>query len=75
MHMPAAFQAFHKTVILSEAPRGSVSNRGLNSAQSKDLGDACWQMLLGAFQPQTTPEEKITTLSEAPHASVAQKKV
>jgi hypothetical protein len=26
--------------------------------ESKDPGDACWQMLLGAFRPQTTTEYK-----------------
>jgi hypothetical protein len=34
------------------------SNRGLYGAESKDPGDACWQMLLGAFWPQTTTEDK-----------------
>ncbi len=28
------------------------------SAQSKDLGDACWQMLLRAFWPRPTTEDK-----------------
>src|SRR3984885_8813802 len=45
-------------VILSEALRRPIANRGLYSAESKDPGDACWQMLLGAFRPQTTPEDK-----------------
>ena len=53
-----------KTVILSEARRRSIVNRGLYSAESKDPGDACWQMLLGAFRPQTTPEDKKVTNSE-----------
>jgi hypothetical protein len=52
------FQAPHKAVILSEALRRSIANRGLYSAEPKDPGDARWQMLLGAFRPQTTPEDK-----------------
>jgi hypothetical protein len=39
----------HKTVILSEALRRSIPNRGLYGAESKDPGDACWQMLWGSF--------------------------
>ena len=27
-------------------------------------GDACWQMLLGALRPQTTPEDKKVTNSQ-----------
>jgi hypothetical protein len=61
---PAAFNLHHKTVILSEALRRSIANKGLYSAESKDPGDACWQMLLGAFRPQTTPEDKKVTNSE-----------
>ena len=57
------FQDSHKTVILSEALRGSVANRGLYGAESKDPGDACWQMPLGAFRPQTIPEDKNVTNS------------
>jgi hypothetical protein len=48
---PAVFQAPDKAVILSEALRRSIANRGLHSAESKDPGDAYWQMLLGAFRP------------------------
>jgi hypothetical protein len=48
----------HKIVILSEALRRSIANGGLYGAESKDPGDACWQMLLGAFRPQTTTEDK-----------------
>jgi hypothetical protein len=48
----------NKAVILSEALRRSIANRGLYGAQSKDPGHACWQMLLGAFHPQTTTEDK-----------------
>jgi hypothetical protein len=33
-------------------------------AQSKDPGDACWQMLFRAFQPQTTGQIKKVTSSE-----------
>jgi hypothetical protein len=55
------FNATEKAVILSEALRRSIANRGLYGAESKDPGDACWQMLLGAFWPQTTPEDKKVT--------------
>jgi hypothetical protein len=55
---PAVFQAPDKAVILSEALRRFIANRGLYGAESKDPGDACWQMLLGAFRPQTTTEDK-----------------
>jgi hypothetical protein len=48
----------HKAVILSGAPRRSIAYRGVYRAESKDLGDARWQMLLGAFRPQTTTEDK-----------------
>jgi hypothetical protein len=61
---PAVFQAPDKAVILSEALRRSIANRGLYGAESKDPGDACWQMLLGAFRPQTTPEDNKVTNSE-----------
>jgi hypothetical protein len=47
-----------KTVILSEAPRRSIANRGFYGAKSKDFGDAYWQMLFRAFWPQTTKELK-----------------
>src|SRR6266700_960659 len=69
---PDVFNLHHKTVILSEALRRSIANKGLYSAESKDPGDACWQMLLGAFRPQTTPEDKKSqALSEAPHRFIA----
>jgi hypothetical protein len=61
---PAVFQGPDKAVILSEALRRSIANRGLYGAESKDPGDACWQILLGAFRPQTTPEDKKVTNSE-----------
>jgi hypothetical protein len=48
----------NKAVILSEAPRRSIANRGLYRAQSKDPGDACWRMLSRAFRPQTTTEDE-----------------
>jgi hypothetical protein len=35
-----------KPVILSEALRRSIANRGLYGAESKDPGDAYWQMIL-----------------------------
>jgi hypothetical protein len=47
-----------KSQPLSEALHLSIANRGLYGAESKDPGDACWQMLLGAFRPQTTTEYK-----------------
>ena len=46
-------------VILSEAPRRSIAKQRLYGAESKDPGEACWQMLLGAFRPQTTTDETI----------------
>jgi hypothetical protein len=58
------FKPPDKAVILSEALRRSIANRGLYGAESKDPGDACWQMLLGAFRPQTTTEDKKVTNSE-----------
>jgi hypothetical protein len=53
-----------KAVILSEALCRSIANRELYGAESKDLGDACLQMLLGAFRPQTTTQDKKVTNSE-----------
>jgi hypothetical protein len=47
-----------KSVILSEALRGSIANSGLDGAESKDLGDAYRQLIVSAFWPQTTPEDK-----------------
>jgi hypothetical protein len=32
--------------------------QGLYGAESKDPGNASWQMLFGAFRPQTTTEDK-----------------
>jgi hypothetical protein len=64
LHIQLYFKPPDKAVILSEAPHRSIANRGLYSAESKDPGDACWQMLLGAFRPQTTPEDKKVTNSE-----------
>src|SRR5882757_1758758 len=61
---PAVFQAPDKAVILSVALRRSIANGGLYGAESKDPGDACWQMLLGAFWPQTTTEFKKVTNSD-----------
>jgi hypothetical protein len=45
------FKPPNKAVILSEALSRSIANRGLYRAESKDPGDACWQMRLGAFRP------------------------
>jgi hypothetical protein len=59
------FKPPNKAVILSEALHISIANRGLYGAESKDPGDACWQMLLGAFRPQTTTEDKKVTNSRA----------
>jgi hypothetical protein len=50
---PAVFQAPDKAVILSEAHRRAIANSGPDGAKSKDPGDGHWQMLLGAFRPQT----------------------
>jgi hypothetical protein len=62
---PTSFiSSLDKAVILSEALRRSIVNRGLYGAESKDPGDACWQMLLGAFWTQTTTEDKKVTNSE-----------
>jgi hypothetical protein len=61
---PAVFQTCDKAVILSEALRRNIANRGRYGAKPKDLGDACWQMLLGAFRPQTTTQDKKVTNSE-----------
>jgi hypothetical protein len=64
---PVVFQAFKphdKAVILSEALRRSIANRELYGAESKDPGVACWQMLLRAFRPQTTPEDKKVTTAQ-----------
>jgi hypothetical protein len=61
---PAVFQAPDKAVILSEALRRSIANKGLYGAESKDPGDACWQVLLGAFRPQTITEDKKVTNSQ-----------
>jgi hypothetical protein len=58
------FKPPNEAVILSEALCRSIANRGLYGAEPKDLGDASWQMLLGAFRPQTTPEDKKVTNSE-----------
>jgi hypothetical protein len=54
----SSFQPPDEAVILSEALRRSIANRELYGAESKDPGDASWQMLLRAFRPQTTPEDK-----------------
>ena len=48
---PDVFNLHHKAVILSEAPRRSIAYRRVYGAESKDPGDACWQMRLGAFRP------------------------
>jgi hypothetical protein len=54
--LPEDFSTHSKPVILSEAPRRSIAERAVYGAESKDPGDACWQMLFGAFQPQTSIE-------------------
>jgi hypothetical protein len=70
---PAGFQA-DKTVILSEALRRSISTEGFMARSRRacpersrgNPGDACWQMLLRAFRPQTATEDKKSqTPSEA----------
>jgi hypothetical protein len=52
------FTLSDKAVILSEALCRFIADRGLYGAESKDPGDDCWQMLLGSFRPQATPEYK-----------------
>ena len=52
---PTVFHPPNKAVILSEALRRSIAIKGFYSAKSKDPGDADYQMLSGAFRPQTTP--------------------
>jgi hypothetical protein len=52
------FELVHRLVILSEALRRSIAYKGLYGAKSKDPGNASLQMLLGAFRPQTTWEDK-----------------
>jgi hypothetical protein len=61
---PVVFKPPGRTVILSEALCRSISNRELYGAESKDPGDACLQMLLGAFRPQTTTQDKKVTNSD-----------
>jgi hypothetical protein len=60
----AVFQTPDKAVILSEALGRSISNRGLYGAESKDPGDAYWQMVVRAFRPHTTTEDKKVTNSD-----------
>ncbi len=57
LHPTRCFSVLQKSVILSEAPRRSPITKGLLRGV-KDPGDACWQMLFGAFRPQTTRETK-----------------
>jgi len=61
---PDVFNLHHKAVILSEAPRRSIAYRRVYGAESKDPGDACWQMLFGAFRPRTIRRVKKVTSSE-----------
>ena len=63
------FNPVHKTVILSEAPRRSIAYQRVYSAESKDPGDACWQMLFGAFRPQAIGKSKKVTSSERSEGS------
>jgi hypothetical protein len=57
------FNPFQKGVILSEAPRSSITYQRAYGAKPKDHGDACWQVLFGAFRPQATREIKKVTAS------------
>jgi hypothetical protein len=58
-----------KAVILSEAPRRPIANEELYARSRRacpersrgNPGDAWWQMLSGAFRPQTTSEDKKVT--------------
>jgi hypothetical protein len=58
----------HSSPRQSRHPERSASQidrkQRLYGAESKDPGDACWQMLLGAFRPQTTTEDKKIKTSE-----------
>jgi hypothetical protein len=65
------FSTPRKTVILSEAPRGSIPYQTAYGAESKDPSDACWQMLFQAFQPRTTSQIKKVTSSERSNPSHA----
>jgi hypothetical protein len=47
----SSFQAPHKTVILSGARHRSIANRGLRSAESKDLGGAQFTHAARSFSP------------------------
>jgi len=53
-----------KSQALSEAPRRSIPYQMAYGAESKDPGDACWQMLFQAFQPRTTSQIKKVTSSD-----------
>jgi hypothetical protein len=57
-----------KAVILSEALRRPIANEGLCGAQSKEPGDACWQMLLGVFNRKL--HRKIKKFTNDQHASL-----
>src|SRR5580704_7945375 len=58
--IPSPRQSRHPERSASQIDR----KQRLYGAESKDPGDACWQMLLGAFRPQTTTEDKKITTSE-----------
>jgi hypothetical protein len=59
---PVTFSCFCISPNKARHPERSASqinrNKGLYGAESKDLGDACWQLLSRAFRPQTTTEDK-----------------
>jgi hypothetical protein len=63
----------NKAVILSEALRRSIANRRLYGAQSKDPGDACSQMLLGAFRPRTNRLPAVREKPRRPSAFLPQR--
>src|SRR5580704_11483572 len=58
--IPSPRQSRHPERSASQIDR----KQRLYGAESKDPGDVCWQMLLGAFRPQTTTEDKKITTSE-----------
>jgi hypothetical protein len=60
---PAVFQTPDKAVILSEALRRSIAKEGFMARSRGNLGDACKQMLFGAFRPQTIRKIKKLTSS------------
>jgi hypothetical protein len=59
---PAVFQAPDKAVILSEALRRSISNRGLYGAESKDPGDAYLTYAVRTFSTTEAREQDLAAV-------------